>query len=178
MRSFPPLRRWFQTFQAEQRMARPGTQAVSFRKALGRAAQSFVQFVQGRGKRAGEHNKLGQRGEALAARYLRKKGFKVLWRSVVLPMGELDIIARDPDGKTIVIVEVKARVPMPGQPRPEAQVDAEKRAKLRSMLSYLTKANNWQGQPRRIDVVGIDFPEDGEPEVRHHEGVVRVLHAE
>ena len=159
-------------------MAHKATQPVSFGKALGQAARSFAQFIQGRGRRAGAHHKLGERGEALAARYLKQKGFKILWRSVVLPMGELDIIARDPDGKTIVIIEVKARVPMPGQPRPEAQVDAEKRAKLRSMLSYLTKANNWHGQPRRIDVVGIDFPTTGQPEVRHHEGVVRVLHAE
>lgn len=159
-------------------MRTKATQPVSIGKAFSQAARSFAQFIQGRGKRAGEHHKLGERGEALAARYLKRKGFKVLWRSVVLPMGELDIIARDPDGKTLVIIEVKARVPVPGQPRPEAQVDAEKRAKLRSMLSYLTKANNWQGQPRRIDVVGIDFPEIGEPQVRHHEGVVRVLHAE
>ena len=50
---------------------------------------------------------LGLRGEDAAARYLAKKGMKVLHRNWRCPAGEVDIIARD--GETVVFVEVKAR---------------------------------------------------------------------
>jgi putative endonuclease len=126
------------------------------------------------GRRAGAHNALGERGERAAADHLRAAGFTILWTNVVLPMGEVDIVARDPDGKTIVLVEVKARVPLPGMRPPEAQVNHAKRDKLRAMLAYLSKANNWTGVPRRIDVIGVDLPVQGEPVIRHHIGEVRL----
>ena len=50
---------------------------------------------------------LGERGENLAARELRDKGYKIIARNFKCVMGEIDIIARD--GKTLVFVEVKTR---------------------------------------------------------------------
>ena len=50
---------------------------------------------------------LGRRGEAAAARYLRRRGYKILARSDHLSPGELDLVALD--GRTIVFVEVKTR---------------------------------------------------------------------
>ena len=50
---------------------------------------------------------LGQRGEAAAARYLRRRGYKILARSDRFGPGELDLVALD--RKTIVFVEVKTR---------------------------------------------------------------------
>ena len=52
--------------------------------------------------------KLGQRGEAAAARYLRRRGYKILARGDRLGPGELDLVMLD-RGKTIVFVEVKTR---------------------------------------------------------------------
>jgi len=51
---------------------------------------------------------LGRRGEAIAARHLRRLGYKVLYRNFRAPKGgEVDIVCRD--GKTLVFVEVKTR---------------------------------------------------------------------
>lgn len=49
----------------------------------------------------------GRRGEALAAWYLRFKGWHVLARRVKTPRGEIDLIVRR--GRTVAFVEVKWR---------------------------------------------------------------------
>ena len=51
--------------------------------------------------------KRGRRAEALAALFLRLKGYRILARRLKTPVGEIDILARDKD--TLVFVEVKAR---------------------------------------------------------------------
>jgi putative endonuclease len=51
--------------------------------------------------------KLGRRGETIAAWFLRLKGWRVVAARVKTPRGEVDLIARR--GKTIAFVEVKAR---------------------------------------------------------------------
>lgn len=51
--------------------------------------------------------KLGRRDEAIAAWFLRLKGWRVVATRVKTPRGEVDLIARR--GKTIAFVEVKAR---------------------------------------------------------------------
>src|SRR3954471_24854248 len=50
---------------------------------------------------------LGDRGERLAARHLRRQGLRIILRGYRTPRGEIDLIARD--GQTLVFVEVKAR---------------------------------------------------------------------
>lgn len=49
----------------------------------------------------------GRRGEALAAWYLRLKGWRILAQRVKTPRGEVDLIARR--GRTVAFVEVKWR---------------------------------------------------------------------
>jgi putative endonuclease len=49
----------------------------------------------------------GRRGEALAAAYLRLKGYRVLARNVRTPFGEIDMVLRR--GKTVIFAEVKRR---------------------------------------------------------------------
>jgi putative endonuclease len=51
--------------------------------------------------------KKGHRGEALAAIYLRLKGYRILERRYKTPVGEVDLIAQK--GKGLVFAEVKAR---------------------------------------------------------------------
>ena len=54
-----------------------------------------------------EREARGRRGEALAAWYLRLKGWRILARRVKTPRGEVDLIARR--GRTVAFVEVKWR---------------------------------------------------------------------
>ncbi|MEO7167427.1 MAG: YraN family protein [Chthoniobacterales bacterium] len=57
--------------------------------------------------RAG-HLRLGTRGEKLAARHLRRHGFKILYRNFRGRQGgEIDLVCRDRD--VLVFVEVKTR---------------------------------------------------------------------
>ena len=49
----------------------------------------------------------GRRAEAVAAWWLRLKGWAILARRVRTPVGEVDLIARR--GRTLAFVEVKAR---------------------------------------------------------------------
>lgn len=50
---------------------------------------------------------LGTRGERLAARYLRRKGYIILGRNWRCKMGEIDIVAKR--GRTLLFAEVKTR---------------------------------------------------------------------
>ena len=51
---------------------------------------------------------MGRRGEQIAARHLRRIGYKVLYRNFRAPTGgEVDLVCRE--GDTLVFVEVKTR---------------------------------------------------------------------
>jgi len=122
--------------------------------------------------RQGSMAALGERGERVAARWLAAHGMPTLWRNIVLPQGEVDLICMERTSGMIVLVEVKSRVPVAGQPAPEAMVDGAKRAKLKALASHLISANRWNASEVRIDVIGIDFPAAAEPLVRHYREVV------
>jgi putative endonuclease len=115
---------------------------------------------------------LGARGEASAGALLRAKGYRVLARNVRLGFAEADLVCEAPDRRTIVVVEVKTRRRggRPG-PAPEASVGARKRRKLIAAARYLVKANGWHDRPVRVDAVAMEWPEHGEPTLRHLVGV-------
>jgi len=127
------------------------------------------------GRAPGSPGDLGRRGERRAARMLRRKGYRILGRNVRLKVGEADLVCEDPDGKTIVVVEVKTRLRGAGQSAkgqgiaPEASVHSHKRRKLLAVTRALVRANGWAGRPVRIDVVAVEWPQDrGAPTIRHH----------
>jgi putative endonuclease len=124
-----------------------------------------------------ERRLLGRKGERAALRFLRRAGYRILGRNVRSRLGEADAVCLDPDGRTIVIVEVKCRrVPADAdlaarQPPPEASVGLEKSRKLRELAMAITRSNRWQDRPRRIDVVAVEWlPHRRKPVVRHHPG--------
>ena len=105
---------------------------------------------------------LGQRGENVAARYLRDQGFKILERNFRCEVGEVDIIARD--GKTLVFAEVKTREQ--DDPTPEDQVNRDKRHQLtKAAKFYLSR---YPALPAaRFDVVAVVWPAGRAPVIRH-----------
>jgi len=106
---------------------------------------------------------LGQRGEAAAAKFLRRIGYRIILRNFRCQLGEIDIVALD--GDTLVFVEVKTRTY--DEPSPEDQVNARKHHQMTKVAKmYLGRYGNEQ-PPARFDVVAVVWPEDGEPEIRH-----------
>lgn len=119
---------------------------------------------------------LGARGEKAAERMLRRAGYAILKRNLRTRAGEIDLIARDPDGRTIVFVEVKTRLipDSPGLP-PEVRVGADKRARLLRLARSTARRAGWARVPLRIDIIGVDLPprsRGGEPVIRHHRAAV------
>ncbi len=108
-------------------------------------------------------NALGDRGENMAAKYLRTQGMKIIVRNFRTEVGEIDIIARD--GKTLVFVEVKTRVD--DDPTPEQQVNPIKRHQItKAARTYLARYGSPQ-PPARFDVVAIIWPPGRQPQIRH-----------
>jgi len=108
---------------------------------------------------------LGERGENLAATFLRNKGYKILERNFRTAVGEVDIIARD--GKVLIFVEVKTRAY--DDPTPEEQVNTVKMHQVtKTAKVYLSRFGGAQ-PPARLDVVAIIWPHGHEPIIRHHE---------
>jgi putative endonuclease len=110
---------------------------------------------------------LGQRGEAAAARYLKRIGYRILARHVDLPLGELDIIAVD--GRTIVFVEVKTRT-SDGAGRPAEAIDSRKEQRMtQAALAYL-KRNGLLRHAARFDVVAVNWPKSSRrPLIEHYQ---------
>jgi putative endonuclease len=97
------------------------------------------------------------KGENLAAKFLKKSGYKILKRNYVSKYGEIDIVAYDKG--TIAFVEVKTRQSENYGP-PELAVTREKRKRIiKTSLNYLA-INHIDGIDYRFDVVSILFKED------------------
>lgn len=86
-------------------------------------------------------HRLGRRGEKLAAKHLRREGFKVLYRNFRAPRGgEVDIVCRD--GDELVFVEVKTRSSR-DYGSPASAVNREKQALIaRGALAWLRLLDN------------------------------------
>ncbi len=108
-------------------------------------------------------DELCKKGEALAGKLLKKRGYKILKRNYVSKYGEIDIVAYDKG--TISFVEVKTRQSENYGP-PELAVTKEKRKRIiRTALHYLSK-NHIEDIDCRFEVVSILFKEnDNKPDI-------------
>ncbi len=104
--------------------------------------------------------RLGEKGEGVAVKFLKKKGYKIIIQNFKTRIGEIDIIARD--GKTLAFIEVKTRESIEyGQPF-EA-VNKFKRRKIVNVATLYLK--RLKDIPQcRFDVVSIYY-ENGMAEV-------------
>jgi putative endonuclease len=112
----------------------------------------------------------GARGERAAAKFLKREGYRVVARNYRTAMGEIDLVAEAPDGRTIVVVEVKCNSELnkEGNPRPEVRVDLGKQKKLAAMAMQMVRRWKLADRPVRFDVIGVDLPAKGQPVIRHH----------
>jgi putative endonuclease len=108
---------------------------------------------------------LGQEGERLAERYLRKKGYKLVERNYRCAVGELDLIVLD--RRIVVFVEVKTRTGH-GFGSPLEAVEFRKQRKMIQAAQFFLSAKGLQQREARFDVIGISWP-GREPVLEHIE---------
>ena len=108
---------------------------------------------------------LGKRGEDVAARFLKRRGYLIVARGQRDMLGELDLVAIDQ--RTIVFVEVKTRKSHHAGHPAEAVGEAKQRRLTRLALGYLKRHDLLEYQAR-FDVVAVTWPDsDQRPTIEH-----------
>lgn len=98
---------------------------------------------------------LGERGERAAARFLKRRGYRIVGQRDRWRLGELDLVAID--GRTVVFVEVKTRQSHEAG-HPAEAVDAAKRRKLTHLALSFLKRHGLLEYSARFDVVAVTWP--------------------
>src|SRR6476620_10557778 len=116
-----------------------------------------------RNSRKSVHLRRGAHGEKLACRFLRRSGYKILYRNFKgRSGGEIDIVCRDND--TLVFVEVKTRT-RDDFGRPVAAVDRQKQKRIsRGGLAWVRMPDNPETL-FRFDVVEVIMTKEAEPRI-------------
>src|SRR5947207_10411700 len=116
-----------------------------------------------RSKELSEHLRLGARGEKLACGFLRRKGYRILYRNFrARHGGEIDLVCRERD--TLVFVEVKTRTREDfGRPLEAVNLRKQRRISLGG-LAWLRLLGN-PDILFRFDVVEIVIADGAEPRI-------------
>jgi putative endonuclease len=97
---------------------------------------------------------VGQCGEQAAADYLREQGLTIVMRNWTSKLGELDIIAEDPQQQELVIVEVRTtrgqRFGLGLQ-----SVDWRKQQRVRRLATQYMQQHSLGQRAMRFDVVSV-----------------------
>ncbi len=104
---------------------------------------------------------LGQKGEELALRFLKKNGYRLIERNYTCKMGEVDIVAREKD--ILAFIEVKTRKTTTFGP-PQMAVDQRKQEQLSRVALHYLKEKRLERIKARFDVVAILLSPKG-PEI-------------
>lgn len=95
-----------------------------------------------------EREAKGRRGEALAAWYLRLKGWRILARRVKTPRGEIDLIARR--SGVVAFVEVKWRA---NAAELDSAIDPYRLRRVAAAAEAVAHRHARSGDIQRIDVL-------------------------
>ncbi len=106
-----------------------------------------------------EKKELGKKGEDLAVRFLKKRGYQIIQRNYTCKMGEMDVIAKEKD--TLVFIEVKTRTSTTFGP-PQLSVHFSKQNQLSKVALHFLKEKNLSDIRARFDVVAILLGPKGE----------------
>ncbi len=110
--------------------------------------------------------KLGDRGEKIAAKFLRKQGYRIIEKNYHSRLGEIDIVAKE--NESIVFVEVKTRCSTDFG-LPEEALSYDKRRRLSKLaLGYLAH-RRIKDTNCRFDVVSILMDTNKVRKVKHIE---------
>jgi putative endonuclease len=165
-------RRWASHARAFARRASwHAARAAARRWCLRRAPQQCLHWL------TPDDAELGELGEELAARALRRLGWRILARRWRGPGGEVDLVARE--GAQLVLVEVKsarahARPASGSEPALDLRWRPGQRAGARTIerLAYAARRLAARGGPVRVDLVEVFVgPRRGALRMLHHRDV-------
>lgn len=114
---------------------------------------------------------LGRRGEALAARYLEARGWRLLDRNVRLGHKEIDLIARR--GPVIAFVEVKTRAGR-GYGHPLEAISRRKRREIERVAAAWLQRTGTRAAVLRFDALSILVEGAAPPRIEHVENAWRL----
>ena len=103
----------------------------------------------------------GKKGEDIAVKYLKRKGYKIIEQNWRCRLGEIDIIARHKD--SVVFIEVKTRTDK-ALGLPQESVDERKQGHIIRCAMVYEQCKRLEDANFRFDVMGIDFSA-GKPEI-------------
>lgn len=127
-------------------------------------------FKQRKRRGGGNHPKdlLGIQGEAVAKKYLRKKGFKILGHNVVMPSCELDLVVFDRKTDTLRFIEVKTRRSDKYE-KPWQAVDRQRKIRMiAAAKEYIRQSRQWE-KHFQFDIISIIWAENETPQIEHRE---------
>jgi putative endonuclease len=106
-----------------------------------------------------QKKELGKKGEEVALRYLKERGYRIIEKNYVCKMGEMDIIAREKD--TLAFIEVKTRTSAEFGP-PQLAVNLSKQRQLSKVALNYLKEKRLEDVRARFDVVAILVGQSGQ----------------
>ncbi|MBN2136029.1 MAG: YraN family protein [Acidobacteria bacterium] len=95
---------------------------------------------------------LGNKGERIARRMIRRKGFKIIESNFTTKYGEIDIIAERKD--LVIFVEVKTRT-SDDFGNPEDAVTYPKQKKISQTAKYYVHKNKLWNKDLRFDIIAV-----------------------
>ena len=101
---------------------------------------------------------LGKKGEDMAAAFLEKKGYNILFRNYKCSFGEIDIIAKHK--KALSFIEVKTRSTKK-YGLPQEAVTPAKQAKISRVALEFVQRYKMENRAARFDVVSVQSLNDG-----------------
>jgi putative endonuclease len=115
---------------------------------------------------------LGDLGEKIAEKHLKKKRYKVLDKNFrYSKLGELDIIAQK--GGDIIFFEVKARMKKGvSEFKPEDNITSIKQKKLIKLAQIYLAKRKLLDKPWQIDILAVEIYRDNSFDIRHLENAI------
>ena len=101
---------------------------------------------------------LGKKGEDIAAAFLEKKGYNILFRNYKCSFGEIDIIAKHK--KILSFIEVKTRSTKK-YGLPQEAVTPAKQAKISRVALEFVQRYKMENRAARFDVGSVQSLNDG-----------------
>ena len=111
----------------------------------------------------------GELGEKLAAKFLRKKGWRIVKTNLRIDKDEIDILAVSPKGEILALLEVRSTKNTAKDPR--ATIGHEKRKCIRRAAEKLRSVAIFHHCKARIDLLTVNLG-FSPPQIVHYEAII------